>query len=98
MNTALRWNDADAPWTFKTAMLDGDGVLVVFRIGDDEYGVRYSFTDVPAGPNTGEPCDTPTEWAQEIRWDIDEQTMTGGVVRARRTARPSGLVELHWVW
>jgi hypothetical protein len=98
VHAALRWNDPGAPWTFQTAMLAGDGVLVVFQIGDDEYAVRYPFTDVPAGPNTGEPCDNPREWAEEIRLDMDEQTLTGGVSRAQRSARPNGLVELHWVW
>ena len=98
LHGALRWNGSDAPWRFETAVLDGDGVLVDIRIGNDEYGVRYPFTDVPAGQNTGERSDTPKEWAHEVRMAMDEQTLTGGFDRAQRTARPNGLVELHWVW
>jgi hypothetical protein len=54
---------ADSGWTFERADLDGDQVLVLLRVGAQRFGVHYSLDEVPDGPNAGEPCDTPREWA-----------------------------------
>jgi hypothetical protein len=70
--------------------------LVVFRVKSDIFGVLYPLDDLRAGVNTREPCDTPREWAEEIGWDIDEQVLTGGLLRAHRAPAPDGLVLLRW--
>ena len=103
---------ADRPhshWTYERADLDGDQVVVVFQVdaeatvrprlgASDRFGVYYSLDDLPAGPNTGSPCDTPQRWAGEIAWDLDEQVDTGLVAQATRTPGPDGLVLLQWRW
>src|SRR3954466_4433558 len=79
----------DSGWMFEQAELDGDRVLVVFRIEDQHrLGVLYDVADAPNGVNTSEPCDTPEEWADEIVWTMDEQIETGGLARAERTTGP----------
>jgi hypothetical protein len=90
--------DRDSPWKFEQANLDGDGVLVVFRVGDRRFGVRYSFDEAPLGPNTGEPCDRPKEWADEIALDMVEPVLTGGLTRAERVLGADGLTVLRWAW
>jgi hypothetical protein len=111
--TAVRSSlGADRPysqWTYERADLDGDQVLVVFRVSaaapvrpelgaTDRFGVRYSLAELPDGPNTGISCDTPQRWADEIAWDLDEQVDTGLVVQASRAPGPDGLVLLQWRW
>jgi hypothetical protein len=86
----------DSGWTFERTDLDGDQVLVLFRVGAQRFGVHYSLDELPDGPNTAEPCDTPREWAQEIGWDMDEQVLTGGLLRAERTAGSDGVILLSW--
>jgi hypothetical protein len=78
------------PWRFEHANLDGDGEMVVFRVGDSRFGVRYSFAEAPLGPNTGEPCGTSKEWAEEVALDMDEQVLTGGVTMAEHIGGPDG--------
>lgn len=87
---------ADTRWTFDRADLDNGQVLVLFEVEAERFGVHYSLADLPYGPNTGEPCDTPGEWAQEIGWDVDEQVDTGGLLRAERVPGPDGVVLLRW--
>lgn len=103
-----------AAWTFERADLDGDRVLVVFRVPEENrfglsftladvpketrFGVHYALADVPEGVNTGMVCETPRDWAFEIVLDMDEQIETGGMARAKRLTGPNGLVLLRWVW
>lgn len=90
-----RW---DSGWLFERAELDGERVLVILRFEDERrFGVHYELADVPNGPNSGELCETPQDWADEIVLDIDEQVLTGGVGRAERAAGPDGLEVLRWV-
>lgn len=91
-------SDRHSPWKLEQANLDGDGVMVVFRVGDGRFAVRYSFADAPLGPNTGEPCGTPKEWAVEVALDMDEQVLTGGITRAERVGGADGFTVLRWVW
>ena len=94
-----RLHHNDPNWTFESAELDGDAVLVIFRLaGGSRYGVRYPLTDLPEGPNTDEPCETPADWAVEVWIDMEEQILTGGVTRADRTTRSDGLELLSWNW
>jgi hypothetical protein len=86
----------DSGWTFERADLNGDQVLVLFRVGAQRFGVHYSLEELPHGPNTGEVCETPREWAQEIGWDMDEQVLTGGLLRAERSAGSDGVILLSW--
>ncbi len=86
-------------WTFERADLDDEKVLVIFHVEDGRrFGVHYDLAEAPNGVNTGEPRDTPDEWADEIVWTMDEQVLTGGLVRAERTTGPDGLTVLRWVW
>jgi hypothetical protein len=100
MLTAVRRNVRHGDrshWAFESADLDGDAVLVIFRLANrSRFGVRYTLSDAPEGPNTGEPCDTPEDWAEEIWVDMEEQILTGGVARAEHSRRPGGLVLLAW--
>jgi hypothetical protein len=95
-------------WTYEGADLDGDRLLVRFRLEPESdrvrrwreppgrFGVHYSLADFPRGPVTGLPCTTPDEWAEEIGWGIDEQIDTGGIGRAKREPLKDGLVLLRW--
>ena len=78
--------------------LDAEDILVTFRWRRDSqmYGVRFSLTNVPTGPSTGEVCESPDEWAQEVSWVLDEEIGTGLVQEAHRTVAPDGLVLLRW--
>jgi hypothetical protein len=96
VRVVLNGSSPNSPWAFDGADLDGDGVLVRFQTSGDKFGVRYSFTEAPDGPSTGEPCDSPVEWADEVWIDMYEQVLTGGVARADRATRPDGLVLLNW--
>lgn len=84
-------------WSFHQAEIDGDFVLVTFRHKRSEHvvGVRYLATD-RTSVYTGEPCETATEWAVEIRLDIDEQVGTGDIARAERTMLPNGIELVNW--
>jgi hypothetical protein len=83
---------------FERADLSRNHVLVVFRVDGQRFGVHYSLSNLPNGPNTGMPCESPEQWAVEIGWDINEQVGTGGVARAERALGPDGLVLLRWRW
>ena len=78
--------------------LDAEDILVTFRWrGDSQlYGVRFALADVPTGPSTGEVCESPDAWAQEVSWVLDEEIGTGLVQEAHRTVTPDGLVLLRW--
>lgn len=78
--------------------LDADDLLVTFRWRRDAefYGVRFSLANVPTGPSTGEVCESPEEWAQEVGWVLDEEIGTGLVQEAHRTRGAHGLVLLRW--
>lgn len=99
MRTRLRLCGDDSGWTFEEADLEGDKVLVTFRVDDGRrFGVRYDLAEVPMGNNTGWVCDTAEDWADEIGLTMDEQVLTGGVARAERMVRADGVTVLSWVW
>jgi hypothetical protein len=84
-------------WTFERADLSADTVLVIFQVADGRrFGVHYALADVPNGPSTGLPCDTPEQWADEIDLDIEEEVGTAGVARAECISA-DGLIVLRWV-
>jgi hypothetical protein len=101
---------ADHPlstWTFERADLDGDQLLVIFRVNDSapvrralgtesRFGVHYTLADLPDGPNTGWECASPAEWAGQIVWDLDEQLDSGYITLAQRARGPDGLTLLQW--
>jgi hypothetical protein len=99
VRSTLPRSRADSSWTFEWAELDGDRVLVIFRVAKHgRFGVHYDLSEVPVGNNTGLLCATPEDWAFEIVVTMDEQIDTGGVLRAERATRPDGLTVLRWVW
>ena len=90
---------------FEPAELNGDQLLVVFRVAppwwrgsENRFGVYYSIADQPYGVGTGMECRTPEEWAGEIDELMNEQVATGGLHRAERVPGPDGLALLRWVW
>jgi hypothetical protein len=94
---------APSSWIFDRATVVGHEVQVVFHLTSGEPGrfaVVYSLEPFQ-GPNTGI---TPTEppglslqdWANEIAWDLDENTDTGGLLRAGRFVGEDGVVVLTW--
>jgi hypothetical protein len=83
-------------WAVERVELDRDQVMIVIRTGEQRFGALYSLAELPFGPNTGEPCDTPRDWAEEISWDMEEQMDTGGLLRAERLRGSDGLVRLRW--
>jgi hypothetical protein len=73
-STLGQWG-ADSGWTFESAALEGEMILVVFLTEDQSrYGVRYDLTQVPVGqqrvsenrvvgqpgPSLGDPRHVPT--------------------------------------
>jgi hypothetical protein len=94
-------------WTFERADLDGDQLLVVFRVNDSapvrralgtesRFAVHYTIADLPAGPNTGWECASSAEWAAQVVWDLDEQVDGGYITLAQRTRTADGLTLLTW--
>lgn len=59
-------------------------------------GVRFRTSESPEGPSTGEMCEYPEEWAQEVALVLMEELDTGLVHRARRSGTAQGVVELHY--
>lgn len=78
--------------------LDTDDLLVTFRWPGEPhlFGVRFPLEQAPAGPSTGEVCDSPEEWAWEVSLVLAEELGTGLVRRGRRTVTSTGLVELEY--
>ena len=84
-------------WKPERVELEGSEVLlVVFEVGCEQFGVRYSLADMSEGPQTGLPCATPAAWARDLWGDIDEEVATGVVGRADRLEGPEGLTLLRW--
>lgn len=79
-------------------VLDGDDLLVTFRwpAQADLFGIRFSASESPAGPSTGELCESPEDWASEVGWVLMEELDTGLVFRGRRSVTDRGVVELHY--
>lgn len=80
------------------SLLDGADIIVTFRWRDHPqlFGVRFPTTQAPAGPMTGEVCETAEEWAQEVALVLMEELDTGLVTRGRRVVGPHGVVELDY--
>jgi hypothetical protein len=83
--------------------IEGRTLLVTFRRtsisvprDDTAYGLQFSLRTLPRGTNTGEECQDVEEWAQEVRWDLDEEIGTGLVEEAARRVRDDGVVVLRW--
>ena len=78
-------------------LLDGDDLLVTFHWPDEPhlFGIRFHSSVSPEGPSTGDGCESPEEWAQEVDWVLTEELDTGLVHRGRRSVTDQGVVELH---
>src|SRR4051812_48730567 len=73
-----RRNGSRSGWKPERVELEGPEVLlVVFEVGGEQFGVRYSLADMSEGPQTGLPCATPAAWARDLWGDIDEEVATG---------------------
>ncbi|GIM63522.1 hypothetical protein Pve01_94010 [Planomonospora venezuelensis] len=81
-----------------TVLLDGQDLLLTFSWPDQPhlFGIRFRPSESPEGPSTGEVCESPEEWAQEVTWVLMEELGTGLVHRGRRTVTTQGIVELHY--
>jgi len=79
------------------ATLDDGDILVTFHWpGEpDRLGMRFSPSEAPIGPSTGEVCDSPTQWATEVGWVLVEELETGLTSRAPRSVTERGVVELQ---
>ena len=79
-------------------VLDGEDLLVTFSWPGEPHplGIRFTTTDAPTGPSTGELCETPEEWATEVALVLMEELDTGVVRWGRRTRTPTGVVELDY--
>lgn len=80
------------------AAFDGDDILVTFRWpGEaDGLGMRFRPSEAPVGPCTGELCEAPTQWANEVGWVLMEELETGLAQRAPRCVTADGVVELRY--
>ena len=80
------------------ATLDGSDLLVTFRWpGEPQLlCMRFPVPEAPVGPSTGELCDTPAEWANEVGWVLMEELDTGLARWGRRSVTSHGWVELHY--
>ena len=89
----LRIPDPSPTWTFGEVRRKGDEMVVIVRLPGKPglFGVSYSLASLPYGPNTGEVCDTPEEWAVEIALDLDEF-----VCGAEPIAATDGPTPLRW--
>jgi hypothetical protein len=78
--------------------LDGDNLLVTFRWPSEPhvFGIRFPLAEAPAGPSTGEVCESQEEWAWEVSLVLDEELGTGLVRRGRRSVTSQGIVELDY--
>ncbi|HEX4471832.1 MAG TPA: hypothetical protein VH085_07680 [Nocardioides sp.] len=86
-------------WDFAGADVVHGAIRVFFTVGPNRWAlwaVDYSLDDLPAGPNTGAPCDSAAEWAGEIWTDMDEQIDTGALLRAQRSIGPDGVALVRW--
>lgn len=79
-------------------LLDGEDLLVTFSWPGQPhlFGIRFRPSESPAGPWTGEVCESPEEWAHEVALALMEELDTGLVHRGRRTVTAKGIVELHY--
>jgi hypothetical protein len=99
---AVRAGDGAVSTAYEVPMqfsLDGADLVATFRWPGEQhlFGVRFPTSDVPTGPSTGDVCESPDEWAQEVGLVLMEELDTGLVRRGRRALSPSGIVELdHW--
>jgi rhodanese-related sulfurtransferase len=80
--------------------VDGDVLLVTFRLtGEDRaYGVRCCLHQVPRGPGTGVPCDSPEAWASEVATTLDQQLADGLLTGGQRIVAADGTVLLGDLW
>lgn len=80
------------------ATRDGEDILVTFEWPGESsrLGMRFDVSKAPYGPSTGEVCDSPEDWATEVRWVLMEELETGLTQRAPRTVTRDGVIELDW--
>lgn len=79
-------------------LLDGEDLVATFRWRGEPhlFGIRFPTSKSPISPSTGEVCESPDEWAQEVGLVLMEELDTGLVARGRRAVSPSGIVELDY--
>jgi len=79
------------------ALPDEDDLLITFHWpGEpDLFGIRFHPSESPVGPSTGDVCESPEEWADEVAWVLTEELDPRLVNRARRSVTQTGVVELH---
>ena len=82
----------------EVAVVDGDLRIVLDRIGSDDrpHAVRYSLERLPLGPWTGCDCDTPEEWAAEVRGDLMEVLDTREIESGARRVEADGVIGVRW--
>jgi hypothetical protein len=65
---------------------------------DRAYGVRCCLHQVPRGPGTGVPCDSPEAWASEVATTLDQQLADGLLTGGQRIVAADGTVLLGDLW
>lgn len=81
------------------AVRRGSDLLVVFRwqANPHRFGIRFPLGDVSRGPWTGTEVSTPREWAGQVEGHLEEELLTGCLLRAGR--RPvADFIELSGIW
>lgn len=77
----------------------GSDLVVVFRwqTNPHRFGIRFPLGDVSRGPWTGTEVSTPREWAQQVEGYLQEELLTGCLLRTGR--RPvADYIELSGIW
>ncbi|GAA1475776.1 hypothetical protein GCM10009623_02220 [Nocardioides aestuarii] len=82
----------------EVALVDGDVRVVLRRLRDDDrpHAVRYSLQRLPAGPWTGEVCETPEQWAVEVSGDLTEVIATREIEQGERRVEADGVLLVRW--
>jgi hypothetical protein len=89
--------DEGAAREMTASLVDGDIVVAFYwRREPERFAMRFPTGEAPMGPSTGEVCCSPTEWAVEVGFVLDEELGTGLVRRAPRSVMSDGVIELLW--
>jgi len=81
-------------------LLDDDVRVVLKHVRADDrlYGIRFSLSNAPYGPSTGEVCESVGDWAIEVAIALDEVIGTGEIddAESRSETDADGVVLLRW--